>query len=97
MMQQTEHSSFGSMNSQTQTVLTSPQSEVTTISQLQRFHKERDKDIDQGVVISSTREDLNEEAFLRELMNRGEKIMYDVIPELQDVLKLPAVADRLTV
>ena len=51
----------------------------------------------QNCMVSSLRPDLNEEAYYRERMNRGEQIMYDVIPELQELISLPAVADRVTI
>jgi len=39
----------------------------------------------------------NEELTFRIRMNRGEKILYDVIPELQGILKLKPVCDRVTI
>ena len=48
-------------------------------------------------MVSSLRPDLNEEAYFRDRMNRGDKIMYDVIPELQELIKIPAVCDRVTI
>lgn len=48
-------------------------------------------------MVSSSRPDLNEEAYYRERMNRGEKVMYDIIPELQELISIPSVADRVTI
>jgi len=39
----------------------------------------------------------SEEQTYRAMMNRGEKILYDVIPELQSILKLKPVCDRVTI
>jgi hypothetical protein len=30
-------------------------------------------------------------------MNRGEKIMFDVIPELTELMAIPSVSDRVTI
>ena len=40
---------------------------------------------------------MNEDALIKAMMARGDKIMYDVIPELCELLKIPAVADRVTI
>ena len=54
----------------------------TTVSTLFKYQNQKDADLEQGCVISSTKPDLNDEIYYRNRMNRGEKVMYDVIPEL---------------
>jgi hypothetical protein len=49
------------------------------------------------MVVCSSRPDLNQEAYMRERMNLGEKILYEVKPELQDLLNLPNPTDRATI
>lgn len=61
------------------------------------YHKQKDADMQQGCLVSSARPDLNEEAYFRERMNRGDRIMYDIIPELQELISIAAVADRVTI
>ena len=68
----------------------------TTISTLHAYHKKQ-RVKPEAMIVSSSRPDLNEEAYFRERMNRGDKIMYDVIPELTELMAIPPVTDRVTV
>ena len=49
------------------------------------------------MIISSSRPDLNNEYYMKERMNRGEKIMYDLRPELAELLEIRSPADRVTI
>ena len=44
--------------------------------------------------MSSGRPDLNEEAYFKMLMGRGDTIMYDIVPELQELMGMRSPADR---
>ena len=49
------------------------------------------------MITNSSRPDLNTEAWIQERMNRGEKIMYDLRPELAEILCIRSPADRVTI
>jgi len=68
----------------------------TSLTALQNFYKDQ-KVSKHCAVLSSARADLNNEVFVQERMNRGEKIMYDVNEELQEVLGIGSPSDRATI
>lgn len=68
----------------------------TSLTQLQQFYDSKKVDR-QKMITNSARPDLNTEAWMQERMNRGEKIMYDLRPELAEILAIRSPADRVTI